>query len=409
MKGAGRLTLLAGCLLVLAAWVGAAAEMPPNYQDVTEVLAEILAFLTFVLAWRFRRSRLAIAAVIVALANLMLRGLPHNNGNIIDDSELAALGILLPLNLGILALFRDGKVARPATLIHLGALLAQQWLVGLLLRLAENGSIRSAWIDLMMAWQAPLTAFLIAVMVVLLAFVVRRGAFEGGLLWVLSAAVLVTFGPRETEGIVLTLTDAPLSAGGAHLILIAAQLILLFVIAEDSYRLAFHDELTGLPGRRALNEAMRSLHGEYALAMADVDKFKLFNDRYGHDAGDQVLKMVAEELAGVRGGGRAFRYGGEEFAVVFANCTPEEADRPLEVMRRAIANRRFAIRSLKRPRKKPEQKRKSKRDNQHVTVTISIGVAGPNRKRTNPDEVLKASDKALYKAKKSGRNCLVRV
>ena len=94
----------------------------------------------------------------------------------------------------------------------------------------------------------------------------------------------------------------------------AAGVILIVALLAESHRLAFRDTLTGLPGRRALEERLRSLGGRYAVAMVDVDHFKKFNDTHGHDIGDQVLKLVGARLAEVGGGGIAFRYGGEEFS-----------------------------------------------------------------------------------------------
>src|SRR5215475_3125232 len=96
-----------------------------------------------------------------------------------------------------------------------------------------------------------------------------------------------------------------------------AGLIVAAAIVENSYRLAYHDELTLLPGRRAFNEAVMHLEHPFVIAAVDIDHFKSFNDTHGHDTGDQVLKLVAARLAEVGGGGRAFRYGGEEFTVIF--------------------------------------------------------------------------------------------
>src|SRR5207302_1408861 len=86
-------------------------------------------------------------------------------------------------------------------------------------------------------------------------------------------------------------------------------------LVEASYHMAYQDSLTGLPARRALNEALLRLGGHYSVAMIDVDHFKRINDRHGHDVGDQVLRIIAAKLAQVPGGGKAYRYGGEEFAV----------------------------------------------------------------------------------------------
>ncbi len=128
---------------------------------------------------------------------------------------------------------------------------------------------------------------------------------------------------------------------------------MLLGVVEDSYRLAYHDGLTELPGRRALEEALQTLEGDYSIAMVDVDHFKRFNDRHGHKAGDEALRMVATELRKVRGGGRAYRYGGEEFAILFPGATPTTAREHLEVVRSAVASRKFALRAKDRPRKKP--------------------------------------------------------
>jgi len=190
----------------------------------------------------------------------------------------------------------------------------------------------------------------------------------------------------------------------------AAGAILVVSMLQESHRLAFNDELTGLPGRRALQEAMAGLGPRYALAMGDVDHFKAFNDTHGHDTGDQVLKLVAARLAQVRGGGRAFRYGGEEFTVLFDGLTLDEALPYLEEVRASIQDYRMAARGEDRPKKKEEgEKRRGGEEpdsrplEKILSVTISIGGAEPGPGMT-PARVLKAADEALYRAKKGGRN-----
>jgi diguanylate cyclase (GGDEF)-like protein len=193
--------------------------------------------------------------------------------------------------------------------------------------------------------------------------------------------------------------------------LLAAALILTIGMLQDSYRMAFRDELTGLPSRRALGDRMLGLGRRYAIAMVDVDHFKKFNDTYGHDVGDQVLRMVSAKMRDVAGGGRPYRYGGEEFTIVFPSQGIEEAQSHLEALRAQIADYRMAIRAPDRPQRTKTGKRrragahKTPRD---VSVTVSIGVAQRTERLDTPEKVIQSADKALYRAKKAGRNRVAR-
>jgi diguanylate cyclase (GGDEF)-like protein len=187
---------------------------------------------------------------------------------------------------------------------------------------------------------------------------------------------------------------------GLNLFYAMAGLILIIGVIEVSYFMAYRDELTGIPARRALKESMMKLSGKYVIAMIDIDFFKKFNDTYGHDTGDRVLQMVASNLAQVAGGGKAFRFGGEEFTILFANRTKEEAIPQLEELRKIIAKQKHDY------KKKRKVNGKDKVVSKQLGVTISIGVAEKNENYKTAEEVLQAADKALYRAKKSGRNCV---
>ena len=176
----------------------------------------------------------------------------------------------------------------------------------------------------------------------------------------------------------------------------------LIVIIIDCYHLAFSDELTGLPSRRALNQYSMSLGSKYSVAMLDIDHFKKFNDTYGHDVGDQVLKLVASKLSKVKCNGKTFRYGGEEFAIVFARKNQEQVLDELERIRKLIANYKMVIRQQKR-QSKDSRNNKPLTQNKTVKVTISIGVSERKAKQKF-EQALKLADQALYKAKKAGRN-----
>lgn len=194
----------------------------------------------------------------------------------------------------------------------------------------------------------------------------------------------------------------------------AAGLSLIMSLVRSSYDMAFRDELTGLLGRRALADRLKELGGHYVIAMLDVDHFKKFNDTWGHDVGDDVLKMVAQRIDRVGGGGTAYRYGGEEFAIVFAGKDVKECEPHLQAVRRAVGRYRLALRDLKGRKISKEEaaarrgRRKQPRAAKSVSVTVSIGVAERDEQRAKPEDVITAADAALYRAKQKGRNCLSR-
>jgi diguanylate cyclase (GGDEF)-like protein len=188
-------------------------------------------------------------------------------------------------------------------------------------------------------------------------------------------------------------------AGRAGLGLAATGLVIVLGLLYGAYRMAFVDALSGLRNRRALDEAMDRLSGAYAIAMVDIDHFKSFNDTHGHAAGDVVLREVATRLRR-HAGGAPFRYGGEEFCVLFQDGAIARAEDALESVRVAIEQRAIRIRPIGRDGKPGKPK--------DVKVTVSIGLSERSDKRKLPKEVMTAADKALYKAKGAGRNRVMR-
>lgn len=179
-----------------------------------------------------------------------------------------------------------------------------------------------------------------------------------------------------------------------------SMLTVLVALIFDSHHLAYTDELTGLPNRRALNETFLSLGRRYTIVMIDIDFFKQFNDSYGHDLGDIVLHMVGSILQGVKGG-KAFRFGGEEFTLVFKNKSVHSIANELERLRAIIENEKIEVIAAGANKKQQAANVKV------VNVTVSMGAAQPDEANKTPDEVLKYADEGLYKAKKKGRNRVV--
>lgn len=227
-----------------------------------------------------------------------------------------------------------------------------------------------------------------------LCFLLRRGTIEAGLHFVMLANLVPLY-----------CLDVPFISS---IFATAALLIALLTGIKNSHDLAYRDALTGLNGRRKLFERLAGLSRHYSLAMLDIDHFKSFNDTYGHDVGDDVLAMVASKIAQVGGGGEVFRYGGEEFTLIFNGRSKDDAMTYLDEVRELIATTPFIVRDKsKRKVGTPEQRGKGPRNNKKVQITVSIGVSEKGYGQEKAEQIIKAADKALYKAKKQGRNCVV--
>ncbi len=352
------------------------------------------------LGWLFNRSRIVFAIAVLALADRAL--LQFTPSDVVapgvGHTIFEMVAILLPLNLAAFAMISERGILNLQGLARLIPILVQCLVVASLSLFAERGV--EAWLDHrfveanLASWtpisQPALLAFGVALVAQGIRVVWHRSAIEGGFLWALVASFVALHSSRA--GWLATNYFA------------TAGLILVVALFETSYRMAYHDDLTGLPGRRALNEALPKLGNRYVVAMVDIDHFKQFNDRYGHDVGDQVLRMVASKLEGVTGGGKAYRYGGEEFAVIFPGQSLGDVTPHLESLRKAVQTTCFVLRGKDRPRKKPKTPKTQTSPRRAVVVTVSIGVGERNDRNVRPEQVIKAADTALYRAKDAGRN-----
>ncbi|MGO2159733.1 MAG: GGDEF domain-containing protein [Vibrio toranzoniae] len=189
---------------------------------------------------------------------------------------------------------------------------------------------------------------------------------------------------------------------------LSGTLIIIYVMSA-SHDMAFNDQLTNIPGRHALEVDMKHLGRKYSMAMVDIDHFKKFNDTYGHDIGDDVLKLVARVLKETTGGAKAYRYGGEEFTIIFKGKYTEQVKEHLQALISEVQNYDITIRNAhERPDDHEvgmKKRGKNSKPADVVNVTVSIGLADSTTTR-QPEEVLKLADNALYKAKETGRNKL---
>jgi diguanylate cyclase (GGDEF)-like protein len=369
------------------------------------------------LAWRFQSSRILSALILLLVAHRALEFFSAGKVVATGPGRIAfeALAVLLPLNFVALAFASDRRITITTSTPRLALLFFQSVFLAVLCRPgAMTGPVifnATIFSRRLFHWsripQPALLIFLAALVLLAIRFWLYRKPAEAGLLCSLGAV----FAGMQSGGIG--------RLGSAYFV--ASALVLVSSIIENSYVLAFHDELTTLPARRAFNQALPQLAAPYCVAVVDVDHFKSFNDTYGHDTGDQVLRMVATRLARVGGGGQAYRIGGEEFTVLFPGKTAKEALPHVEALRLTIAEARFRVRgeperrTLPREsadRRIPDKKRSSRKKslvsfeslNGELSVNVSIGVAEPHPKAQEVAQVIEAADQALYRAKQAGRN-----
>jgi GGDEF domain-containing protein len=353
------------------------------------------------LSWRFNSSRILFSLLALLLAHRAVDF--FSAGQVSTDAgrmAVALAAILVPLNYIAFAYMRERGLIMAGIGPRFGLLFLQSVVVAVLCRPENSRSVAHASGAAIPPWV--FVTIIAAAGVFIWRFFQTLKPIEPGFVWSLGAVFLwLEFDPVGQTA------DAYVATAG---------LILTASLIETSYMLAYHDELTGIRGRRAFNEALLSLNQQYAIAIVDIDHFKKFNDTYGHDTGDQVLCLVASRLSEVKGGGQAFRCGGEEFAMLFRNTSAKDAFEHLEALRQTIQNSTFRVRGGDRrsggragdpDRRKPTRKKASQAVAQPpagLSVTVSIGVAEPSTRYRQPEQVINAADQALYLAKGNGRN-----
>jgi len=376
-------------------------ELPPSLAGLRVYGPYLVFALGAALAGAFNRGRALLAlAVLCGAYGAQQLWLRHGVDTYAARTVYLALTLLVPLNLAALAILPERGAFTRHGAIRLAAVGLQALLVAWLAMAGHAGIVD--WAYQKFLDPAPFTVGRIpqpgiavagiALLATLAMALATRSAVSAALSGAIVAFVVAAHVPTAS------ITFSAFTA--------MAELMVTIAVLQDTFRMAFRDELTGLPSRRALNERLAGLGRVYAIAMIDVDHFKKFNDTYGHELGDQVLKMVAAHIAEVGGGGRAYRYGGEEFTLVFPGKDVAEAIPFLEALRKEVASYRLALRDAGRPRKARgvRRERGGWRGKDAVSVTISIGVAERNERLATPQSVIDAADRALYRAKEKGRN-----
>lgn len=348
-------------------------------------LTYISIIIALVASYWFNTNRVFFIALTL-LAGQLAISYYHTTEGLLAYTLYMLVAVIAPLNILIACLLKDGAVLSYRGKLSLGLLLSQTFLVLIFVftpsegfqSFFDFGFIPFSWIP------SPLPSLAMLCFMAVLGVLIVIIKFTSSLFHSLMIGVLIALFLSFQFGGVM----------GSEIFTFIGSLLLIAAVVYRSYAMAYLDELTRIPSRRKLENDLLKLGNQYAIAMLDIDHFKKFNDTYGHDIGDEVLKLVASGLEKVTGGGKAYRYGGEEFTIVFPRKRIKEVLSHLDDLRQMISKQGYTY-------QKNEQTNPKK-----LYVTISIGVAERDEQSRKPEEVIKAADNALYRAKKKGRNCV---
>lgn len=207
---------------------------------------------------------------------------------------------------------------------------------------------------------------------------------------------------KEGHLVPVSMRIAPIRNDSSHHIVVAVE-----IFSENSPKFSLHqrlqelkgialiDSVTGIGNRRNIDMTLKGRLEElnrygwpFGVLFIDIDRFKLVNDRFGHDAGDRVLKMVSKTIANtLRPFDTVGRWGGEEFIAVIVNVNGQNLSAVAERIRLLVEKSSISIGS------------------ETVTATVSIGATLAQKDDTD-SELIKRADALMYKSKSAGRNCI---
>lgn len=381
-------------LLVLAA-VGflRPGGLPSMRLPLEAAFAYLVLAVGVLLSLYLLHSRILFALLLLALAD---RALLHLAGGSAASSDVGrimfnAVALLLPLNLLALSLITERRLVISREVVRLVLVLLQVFFVSWI-GLPENEAVAAAlgvpFVDpRYTAWtplaQPALVSFGAALALQAARFGAYRNPVDRGFFWALVSAFLALHGTRAGW------SPTNFLATGGLLLILAAY--------AEVYRSTYYDELTGLRGQVALDQALFNLGKRYAIALIDVDHMKQINNAHGYSAGDQALRMIATKIAAMPGDGATFRDDHNKFIAVFPGKPVTDVALHLEALRKAVEASPVTPPTRRRLFRKPEAPTP-------IPVTISVGIAERDERRATPEQVVKSAEVALARAKSVGGN-----
>ena len=378
--------------------------LPMWLQQPIAALPYIVLTFGLIFGWYFASSRMILSLLVLALADQALVLLPTTGADqeAVRQTIVAISAFLVPLNLLAFSLLKEDSLLTLRGLTRVVLVLVQPFLL-LWLCLPEQHDLASSFTweyipSRHMEWtpipQPALFAFATASLLHFIRFALHRDPLEGGAIW----ALFAVFVAYHTSRCGWQPTNFFMAAG----------LILFSTLLQSFYRQTYRDELTGVPGRLAYDEAIGQLGKRFSVAVIGIDQLTQNANIHGKSVSEQILKLVAPRVHAACSGGQIFRTTGEELTVLFPGKSNTEALSTLETVRKTAEAINLFLRGRDRVWEKQRVTQKTGSRDQALPITLSIGVAEKLNDSATLTLVIKSAYRALYEAKGAGGNVVKR-
>ena len=358
----------------------------------------VLAF-GFFFGWYLSSSRLILSLILLALADRAVVLFspadpdPESNGAIF----FSAAAILVPLNLMAASLVKEHAIATWGGISRLVLVLFQPLVVFWLVRPGQAGIayvlqqpltpiVSTGWTVIP---QLALLAYFGAILLVGTRFIIGRNLLDSGTLWTLITSFVAFQGVQYGW--------SPTSFFST------AGLIFFITFVQASHRQLYCDDLTGIPGKLAYDEAVVGLGKRYVLAIVGIDQLKQHGNQHGKSVSEQILRLLAQKIVAAAGSGRVYRLAGEELVILFSRKPATATLVDLGVVRKVVEETDLYLSSRGRVWEGGAALGQKSSD-ERLPVTVSIGLAAPEDIASSLDLVMKIAYRALYEAKGEGGN-----
>lgn len=377
--------------------------LPPWCQGPVAVLPYLALTFGLVFGWYFASARMLLSLVCLIFADhALVRWPPEHNAGSVSETMFAAGTFLLPLNFLTLSIMKQTAIGSLRGALRVLPILLQVLAVWWLCEPAQEDiamALKSAYItgwstDWTPVPQAALLVFLLAGLLLLVRFMLRRDPMDAGAAWALAAVFLAYHGTQFGW----PPTNFFSTAG----------FILFASLVQAAYQETYRDELTGIPGRMAYEEATAQLGRQYTLGVLAIDQLNGYAGAHGKPVVEQILKLLAPKVQASCRAGRVFRVSGEELTLLFQQQSAVEALVELERIRKSVEATSLVLRDGRRIWENPGRTASLGRKDQLLTITASIGVADSSIEGAALSVVIKAAYRALYEVKSAGGNAVRR-